>query len=94
MLGAGSESFRTVYYLVKRLPFMLTPSWTENRTQPIAIADVLAYLRAAGAEPAARGETIEIGGPEVTSYAGMMDTGRGDRRPPRPRINVPVLTPV
>ncbi|HKJ35529.1 MAG TPA: NAD(P)H-binding protein, partial [Solirubrobacterales bacterium] len=73
VLGAGSESFRTVYYLVKRLPFMLTPSWTENQTQPIAIADVLAYLEAAADLPGAGPETIEIGGPEVTSYAGMMD---------------------
>ena len=94
VLGSGSESFRTVYYLVKRLPFMLTPSWTENRTQPIAIADVLAYLRAAGREPHAVGATIEIGGPEVTTYAGMMDAvaeAIGIR--PRPRISVPVLTP-
>ncbi len=94
VLGAGSESFRTVYYLVKRLPFMLAPSWTENRTQPIAIADVLAYLRAAASVEAATGRTIEIGGPEVTTYAGMMDSmadAIGIRR--RPRISVPVLSP-
>jgi uncharacterized protein YbjT (DUF2867 family) len=94
VLGAGSESFRTVYYLVKRLPFMLTPSWTENRTQPIAIADVVSYLRAAPAQSAAVGRTIEIGGPEVTTYAGMMDAmaaALGIR--PRRRISVPVLTP-
>jgi len=94
VLGAGSESFRTVYYLVKRLPFMLTPSWTENRTQPIAIADVLAYLRAAASVDESAGRTIEIGGPEVTTYAGMMDSmadalGIGHR----PRISVPVLSP-
>ncbi len=94
VLGAGSESFRTVYYLVKRLPFMLTPSWTANRTQPIAIADVLAYLRAAATVPEAKGRTIEIGGPEVTTYAGMMDAvadALGIRR--RRRISVPILTP-
>lgn len=94
VIGAGSESFRTVYYLVKRLPFMLTPTWTENRTQPIAIADVLAYLRACGADPGTAGATIEIGGPEVTTYAGMMDAAAeaiGVR--PRPRISVPVLSP-
>jgi len=94
VLGAGSESFRTVYYLVKRLPFMLAPSWTHNRTQPIAIADVLAYLRAAPAVGESAGRTIEIGGPEVTTYAGMMDSmadAIGVRR--RPRLSVPVLTP-
>lgn len=94
VLGAGSESFRTVYYLVKRLPFMLTPNWTENRTQPIAIADVVAYLRDALRVEGSAGRTIEIGGPEVTTYAGMMDSmaealGIGAR----PRISVPVLTP-
>ena len=94
VLGAGSESFRTVYYLVKRLPFMLAPSWTENKTQPIAIADVVAYLRMAPDIEATAGRTIEIGGPEVTTYAGMMDSmadAMGIRR--RPRISVPVLTP-
>jgi uncharacterized protein YbjT (DUF2867 family) len=94
VLGAGSESFRTVYYLVKRLPFMLTPSWTENRTQPIAIDDVVSYLGAAPGIEAAAGRTIEIGGPEVTTYAGMMDSmakALGVRK--RPRISVPVLTP-
>lgn len=94
VLGAGSESFRTIYYLVKRLPFMLAPSWTENRTQPIAIDDVLAYLGAAATLEAASGRTIEIGGPEVTTYAGMMDdmaVALGIR--PRPRLSVPVLSP-
>ncbi len=94
VLGAGSESFRTVYYLVKRLPFMLTPSWTQNKTQPIAIADVLAYLSASATLDAVRGETIEIGGPQVTTYAGMMDAmARAIGRKPRPRISVPVLSP-
>jgi uncharacterized protein YbjT (DUF2867 family) len=94
VLGAGSESFRTVFYLVKRLPLMLTPSWTENRTQPIAIDDVLDYLQAAPGVEAAAGRTIEIGGPEVTTYAGMMDAmadAIGVRR--RRRLAVPVLSP-
>jgi len=94
VLGAGSESFLTVYWLVKRLPLMLAPSWTENRTQPIAVADVLAYLRAAPGVEEAAGRTIEIGGPEITTYAGMMDAmadAIGVRR--RPRLHVPVLTP-
>ena len=49
VIGAGSESFRVVYYLVTRLPAMVTPRWVSTRTQPIAIADVVAYLRAAPA---------------------------------------------
>jgi uncharacterized protein YbjT (DUF2867 family) len=94
VIGSGSESFRTVYYLVKRLPVMIAPSWTENRTQPIAIADVLDYLAAAPEVEASTGRTIEIGGPEVTTYAGLMDgTAEALGLKPRPRLGVPVLTP-
>ena len=94
VIGAGSESFRLVYFLVKRLPAMVTPSWTATRTQPIAIKDVTAFLAAAAdAGPEAERE-IEIGGPDVTTYGGMMDElaeVMGTWR--RPRLSVPMLTP-
>jgi uncharacterized protein YbjT (DUF2867 family) len=94
VIGSGSESFRTVYYLVKRLPAMVTPRWVATRTQPVAIGDVIAYLRAAPAIDATAGREIEIGGPEVTTYGGMMDEMAKalGRRPP-PRIPVPLLSP-
>ncbi|MFL5898995.1 MAG: NAD(P)H-binding protein [Solirubrobacterales bacterium] len=94
VIGAGSESFRTVFYLVRRLPVMVTPRWVTTRTQPIAIADVVRYLAAASdlARPAER--EIQIGGPDVTTYGGMIDElarALGRRRPLR--ITVPVLSP-
>jgi uncharacterized protein YbjT (DUF2867 family) len=94
VIGAGSESFRTVYYLVKRLPAMVTPRWVSTRTQPIAVADVVQYLRQAPGVDAATGREVEIGGPEVTTYRGMMEEmARAlDRRPPL-QIPVPLLTP-
>ncbi len=94
VIGSGSESFRTVFFLVKRLPVMITPRWTTTRTQPIAIADVIAYLAQARENAAARGRSIEIGGPDVTTYGGMMDAMAAamDRRPPR-KLPVPLLTP-
>ena len=63
VIGAGSESFRVVLYLVKRLPAMVTPRWVSTRTQPIAIPDVVAYLRAAPDVAGSAGREIEIGGP-------------------------------
>ena len=94
VVGAGSESFRTVLYLVKRLPVMVTPRWTTTRTQPIAIRDVVDYLASAPEVEAARGREIEIGGPEVTTYGGMIDAmARALGNRPPVRITVPVLTP-
>lgn len=94
VIGAGSESFRTVFYLVKRLPLMVTPRWVGTRTQPIAIGDVVEYLAAAPTVEEANGRDIEIGGPDVTTYGGMMDAmARALDISPRPRLGVPLLSP-
>lgn len=94
VIGAGSESFLTTFYLVKRLPVMVTPRWVGTRTQPIGIADVVRYLADAPGIAAARGRDIEVGGPDVTTYGGMMDQmARTLGKRPRPRLGVPLLTP-
>ena len=94
VIGAGSESFRTVLYLVRRLPVMITPRWVNNRTQPIAVDDVVGYLAEARALGPEVEREIEIGGPDVTTYAGMMDEAARalGKRPPL-RLGVPLLTP-
>jgi uncharacterized protein YbjT (DUF2867 family) len=94
VLGPGSESFRTVFYLVRRLPVMVTPRWVATRTQPIAIGDVVACLAAASDLDKRLDREIQIGGPDVTTYGGMIDElARALGRRPPLRIVVPVLTP-
>jgi uncharacterized protein YbjT (DUF2867 family) len=94
VIGAGSESFRTAFYLVRRLPVMVTPRWVATRTQPIAVADAVAYLAAAADLQLSVDREIEIGGPDLTTYGGMIDelAEVQGRRPPL-RITVPLLTP-
>jgi uncharacterized protein YbjT (DUF2867 family) len=94
VVGAGSESYRTVRHLVERLPAMIAPSWLRNRTQPIAIDDVLEYLAQAAELPDADGLEVQIGGPDVVSYSellSLMADVLGKRR--RPQIPVPFLSP-
>lgn len=94
VIGSGSESLRTIAYLVKRLPAMVTPSWTDTRTQPIAAADVVAFLAAAPDVGASAGREIEIGGPDVTTYGELLDlAAEAQGKRPRPRFGVPVLSP-
>lgn len=94
VIGAGSESFRTVYYLVRRLPLMVTPRWVSTRTQPIAIADAIGFLAAASDLGLAADREIQVGGPDLTTYGGMIDELAHALGRPRPlRITVPVLTP-
>jgi uncharacterized protein YbjT (DUF2867 family) len=94
VLGPGSESFRTVFYLVRRLPVMVTPRWVATRTQPIAIDDVIACLASAADLGRPVDREIQLGGPDVTTYGGMIDElARALGRRPPLRIVVPVLTP-
>jgi len=94
VVGGGSESFLIPYYLVKRLPVMVTPRWARTKTQPIAVADALRFLAEIPGNEATHGREIEIGGPDVTTYGGMMDAmARALNINPRPRLGVPVLTP-
>lgn len=94
VIGAGSESFLTVFYLVRRLPLMVTPRWVTTRTQPIAIGDAVAYLAAASDLDLPVDREIQIGGPDVTTYGGMIDElARALGRRPPFRITVPILTP-
>lgn len=94
VVGAGSESFLTVFHLVRRLPLMVTPRWVTTRTQPIAIDDAIACLAAAADLDAPLDREIQIGGPDVTTYGGMIDElARALGRRPPVRLTVPVLTP-
>ena len=94
IIGSGSASFEMLRHLTHRLPIMTTPKWVSNRTQPIAIRDVLHYLRSAAnlKEPVDR--IFDIGGPEVVTYAEMMQKFAAiSGLPKRIIIQVPVLTP-
>ena len=94
IIGSGSASFEMLRHLTHRLPVMTTPKWVSNRTQPIAIRDVLYYLTAAAKLSKPVSGIFDIGGPEVLSYADMMQTFAklsGLRR--RWIIKVPVLSP-
>lgn len=93
VIGAGSLSFEMIRALVERLPVMVCPRWVDTRTQPIAIDDVLAYLKAALDLRHGRGAIFEIGGPEVVSYGEMMREYARLRQLRRLLIPVPVLTP-
>lgn len=93
VVGAGSLSFEMIRALVERLPVMICPRWVDTRTQPIAIDDVLAYLKAALDLPDGAGGIFEIGGPGVVSYGDMMREYARLRGLRRLLIPVPVLTP-
>jgi hypothetical protein len=78
---------------VERLPVMLAPRWVSQRTQPIAIEDVIAYLTAAAEIPLHESEVVEIGGSDRVSYLDVMREHAAQRGLRRTFVRVPLLTP-
>jgi uncharacterized protein YbjT (DUF2867 family) len=91
VFGAGGISFEMLRYLAERLPFMVCPRWVRTRIQPIALADLLAYLeQSLHVAPG----VYELGGTGETTYEAMLleyARVRGLRR--RRIVNIPLLTP-
>lgn len=93
ILGAGGASFEMLRYLVSRIPLMITPRWVNTRTQPIAIRDVIVYLLGCVDETRTRGQTLDIGGPEIMTYREMMERFAAVMGRHLYILGVPVLTP-
>ncbi|HEX2850955.1 MAG TPA: DUF2867 domain-containing protein [Acidimicrobiales bacterium] len=91
VFGAGGISFEMLRYLTERLPFMVCPRWVRTRIQPIALADLLAYLeQSVDVEPG----IYEVGGADVTTYEEMILEYARVRGLHRRRIvDIPWLTP-
>ena len=93
IIGSGSLSFEMIRALVERLPVMVTPRWVRVTAQPLAIGDVLNYLRAALSFKVESSVIVEIGGPERVSYGELMREYARQRGLRRWMIPVPLLTP-
>ena len=93
IVGNGGASWELTRQLVEHLPAMVTPRWVNTRTQPIAISDVVGYLRGVLELPEAAGRVFELGGPEVMRYSDMLRRVAAIEGRPLPIVSVPLLTP-
>lgn len=93
IVGPQGSSFPILSKLVRRLPFMILPRWTQTKTHPIALSEVLHALQESIGRSDLEGRVIDVGGPDVLSYAEMLDetaqlSGRKLRFVPFPFMTV------
>ncbi len=72
ILGPGGSSSTMVINLVKNLPIMILPQWTETLSNPIALNDAVLALQRCILDPTIKGGTYDLGGPEVISYRDLI----------------------
>lgn len=70
--GSGSISFEMIRFMTELFPIVPGPLWMKNKSQPIAIQNVIDYLLAALENKNGQGQVFEIGGPETTIYKDLM----------------------
>ena len=92
VIGSGSISFEMIRYLTEQFPILFGPRWIHNRTQPIAIQNVLEYLMSALDSPTCRGKIYEIGGKDIITYAEVMSIYARLRRLKRKIITLPGIS--
>lgn len=72
IVGPGSAAYEVIRDLVNYLPVMITPSWVQSRSTPIALDNLLDYLVGIARLPEAAGKIYDVGGPEVLTYEQLM----------------------
>jgi uncharacterized protein YbjT (DUF2867 family) len=70
--GSGSISFEMIRFMTELFPIVPGPMWMKNKSQPIAIQNVIDYLVAALTNLNGHDGVFEIGGPDIFTYGDLM----------------------
>lgn len=72
IIGSGSASFEIIRNLTQKIPIMTTPKWVNTKAQPIAVEDVLVYLKESLYKKISKSIVVDIGA-EQLSYKEMIE---------------------
>jgi len=72
IVGSGSASFEMIRDLIEKLPIVLMPSVIHTKCQPIAIRNVIQYLKGVLLNEKTFNGIFDIGGPGVHTYKEMI----------------------
>ena len=93
VIGPGGSSFEILTRLVRRLPAMVLPKWSERRCQAIDLDTVAALLDYTVGRKETYGQTYDVGGPDALRYREMIQIVGEELGTPRRTVGVPLLTP-
>jgi uncharacterized protein YbjT (DUF2867 family) len=72
VIGADSTSFEMIKALSDRLPFFPEFKKLDQLCQPIALSDLMSYLRAGLDWESSHSQVVEIGGQDRITYGGLI----------------------
>ena len=72
VIGAGGSSYEVLEDVVRKLPIILCPSWTESRMQPIGVDDLTKLIHHSLLEQGPSG-CHDVGASEIMTYRQLME---------------------
>lgn len=93
VVGANGSSYQLLARLVRRLPIMAVPSWTQTLMQPVAIGDLVQAIDTIIGAPEWLNRIIDVGAPSAVSYEELMAKTAQSYGLKRCFIRVPLMSP-
>ncbi len=93
ILGEDGSSFQILLKLVRRLPVMICPAWTQTLTTPVDLSTVLSALTEASLQPKHMNKVYDLAGCQPLTYREMMSETARRLNLRRYFIAVPFFTP-
>jgi uncharacterized protein YbjT (DUF2867 family) len=93
IIGEQGSSFQILLKLVKRLPVMICPHWTQTLTTPVDLQTVVAAITESSLKTSELGKSYDLCGCKPLTYVEMMQTTAIAAGQKRLFIPVPFFTP-
>lgn len=93
ILGEAGSSFQILIKLVRRLPVMLCPKWTQTLTTPVDLDTALTEIMSSVSETKHVGKIYDLAGCEPLTYIEMMNLTSQAMGLKRFFVGVPFFTP-
>ena len=93
VVGSKGSSYQLMSRLVRRLPLMVCPSWTQTRMHPVALTDVVRALVHVIRERGDGAQVFDLGASESVNYQELMAKTAASFGLKRHFISVPLLSP-
>ena len=93
ILGGDGSSFQILLKLVKRLPIMVCPRWTQTLTTPVGLDSVLEALAASSLDARCFNQVYDLAGCEPIAYIEMMKQTAAAIGKRRYFLSIPFFTP-
>lgn len=90
IVGPGGSSFEILQNLVRRLPAMLLPEWTQRTSQAVFIDDAVRVIARAAEDDAFVGQTLDLVNGEALTYELLLRQMAEALQVRREMIRVPI----